>query len=235
MKYLYELWEKWLTRNEVEIPKVEVDTIPDVTITDLEKIGGQAPQLDDTDKLGVSLYGKDAAAGDKALNASAAGNLEVDLVGVNGQALQLDDTDKLTVVPYLYNGSGHNPLYNNHELTLLASAARTAQTGSDWQYNRNHLGMVLFVEVTAIVDTPIITPAIDVRDPISLTQFEIWSATTGINSTGNYRYLLFPGAAGTGSYTEVEQICVPRQWKLRMAHADADSITYSVACCMLGQ
>jgi hypothetical protein len=43
------------------------------------EIGSVAPQMDDTDKMAVSLYGKDSAAGDKEVNVSAAGNLEVDL------------------------------------------------------------------------------------------------------------------------------------------------------------
>ena len=65
-------------------------------------VGGQAVQLDDTDKMAVSLYGKDAAAGDIAVNASATGNWETD-IHVAGQALQMDDTDKVAVSLY---GSG---------------------------------------------------------------------------------------------------------------------------------
>ena len=56
-------------------------------------------QKDDTDKLAVSVYGTDAAAGDKELNASAAGNLETD-IHVAGVPPQLDDTDKLAVSLY---------------------------------------------------------------------------------------------------------------------------------------
>jgi len=71
-------------------------------IVDVE-VAGQAPQLDDTDKLAVSLYGKGVVAGDTAVDVDVAGNIGV--VGVidvevAGQAPQLDDTDKLAVSLY---------------------------------------------------------------------------------------------------------------------------------------
>lgn len=64
------------------------------------QVGGVDIQVDDTDKMAVSVYGKDSAAGDIALNASAAGDLEVDLVKIKGVAPQLDDTDKIAVSLY---------------------------------------------------------------------------------------------------------------------------------------
>ena len=42
--------------------------------TDLATFAGTAPQLDDTDKLAVSLYGKGSAAGDQALLVESASN-----------------------------------------------------------------------------------------------------------------------------------------------------------------
>lgn len=41
---------------------------------------GVAPQLDDTDKLGVSLYGKSSAAGDKEVLVDSAGHLQIDVL-----------------------------------------------------------------------------------------------------------------------------------------------------------
>ena len=58
---------------------VSLAVAPSTPVTgpiDIE-VGGVPPQLDDTDKIAVSLYGKDSAAGDKELSVSGAGNLEV--------------------------------------------------------------------------------------------------------------------------------------------------------------
>lgn len=49
-------------------------------------IGGQAPQLDDTDKIAVSLYGKGTSAGDDAVETDGSGNLQVVGTGTAGSA-----------------------------------------------------------------------------------------------------------------------------------------------------
>ena len=70
-------------------------------------IGGVAPQLDDTDKIAVSNYGKNAAAGDIALNANSSGDQEIDLVKIKGvSAPQLDDTDKIAVSLHVATAGG---------------------------------------------------------------------------------------------------------------------------------
>lgn len=66
-------------------------------------IGGVAPQLDDTNKVAVSLYGKDVVAGDKAVNVSASGNLEVDVKSTVAGSHTDDDpftagSDDITVI-----------------------------------------------------------------------------------------------------------------------------------------
>lgn len=61
-------------------------------------VEGQAPQMDDADKLAVSVYGTDAAPGDITLNASAAGNLEVDVASpLPAGANNIGDVDVLTI------------------------------------------------------------------------------------------------------------------------------------------
>lgn len=56
-------------------------------------IGGQAPQLDDTDKIATSIYGKSTAAGDTAVLVDASGHLQVDVLSGVSVNLSGDDTD----------------------------------------------------------------------------------------------------------------------------------------------
>ena len=84
-------------------------------IVNVAQIASVAPQMDDTDKLAVSNYGKNAAAGDIALNANSSGDQEIDLVKIKGvSAPQLDDTDKIAVSLYgKDSAAGDTPLNAN--------------------------------------------------------------------------------------------------------------------------
>ena len=212
--------------------------------TDLE-IGGVAPQLDDTDKLAVSLYGKGSAAGDTAVATTSAGaqivaagastNLDGDGQAQTVIGLRSDQGTEhfVGIANYLYNGSsGWNRQRNNVEATLLASAARTADTQSPDQTNYNHLGLVLFVNVTSITDTPSLTPQLYAKDPVSGSYRMIWQAAAAITATAIKAYLFHPGGAA-GSYDEAVNIAIPRTWLVKIVHADTDSATYSVGAAML--
>jgi len=180
-------------------------------------------QLDSTNKLAVSLYGKSTEAGDSPITVVALNN-----EGQNSATAQ-------NVKAHMHaRGDGVFEMWrNNEEITLLASAARTAQTDSAAQVNHNHRGMILFVDVTVDAAAGAITPNIAVKDPVSGTAKVIWTAAAAIAATGQFVYMLLPGAADAGSYTEQKELAIPRDWFFRMTVADADSLTYSVSCCML--
>jgi len=64
--------------------ELQVDVVSGTTdIT----IGSQAPQLDDTDKLAVSLYGKDSAAGDTEVLVDSSGHLQVDVLSSSSDSI----------------------------------------------------------------------------------------------------------------------------------------------------
>ncbi len=140
----------------------------------------------------------------------------------------IDAAGLLGIKQYLYNGAAWEAEQSNQDVTLLASAARTATTNSPDQTNPSFRGAILFVNVTSITATPSVTPSVAMKDSISAAYGTLWTATVAIAAAGAYIYLLYPGAVN-GNATEVDGIAIPRTWRLTMTHADADSITYSVS------
>ena len=209
-------------------------------------VGGQAPQLDDTDKLAVSLYGNGAAAGDTPVDVDTVGNIGVVLRSSNsvsplslisiddGQAIPGGGAVKLLTgsVPMLCSATGLDRQRNNQEIVLLASAARTATLQSADIVNYNGSGLILFLDVSAIDATPTITLSLQIKDSISGNYFTIWTAAAGVSTAVSRAYLFAPGGAA-GSYTEAVNLRLARTWRLNVAHTDADSITYSVSAVVL--
>lgn len=113
---------------------------------------------------------------------------------------------------------------------IFASAARTATTSSDVQSNPGHNAAYIVVDATAETGTAQVTPTIEAYDPVSAKYFTI--ATMGeISATGTYVYLVGSSQAATdgAGVTSCHDLPLPRFWRLKMTHADADSLTYSAA------
>lgn len=244
---------------DVELGDVDVQKIGDVdagsVITgdgyvgmDLLKVAGVTPQLDDTDKLAVSIYGKSVAAGDTPQKCDANGRVPV--VGLGGlaagytkpQALVGFGTEGVEAArigsshPYLYNGVNLDSYTNNVELTLLASAARTATTPTPDQTNYNWRGLVLFIDVTARAGATTLTPSLQIKDPIGGDYITVWTAAAAINTAdGSFAYLFYPSPLADAAelYTEAVDLTIPRTWRVNVVHSDGSSITYSVAAGMI--
>ena len=117
----------------------------------------------------------------------------------------------------------------NREITLLASAARTAQTDSDLQRNFSSKGITIVVDVTVDPALASITPNILMQDPTSGKDVIIWTAAAALSAVGTTSYQIYPGViAADFDGTESVSIALPHTWTFRMAVADTDSITYSV-------
>ena len=115
-------------------------------------------------------------------------------------------------------------------LTLLASAARTAlQTGSD-QTNNAYRGLVVTIDATAAADTPSVTFTIQGKDDLSGKYYTILAsaAVTGISTTV---LRVYPGLTASANVTANDVL--PKTWRLTVAVADADSLTYSVGATLL--
>jgi hypothetical protein len=126
----------------------------------------------------------------------------------------------------MFNGTAWDRKRSNFESTLLASAARTATVASADQTNWNGKGAHVIINVTAIAATPSVVPTIQGKDPVSGSYYDILVGNA-ITATGMTVLKVYPGigVVVAGAASDI----LPRVWRVNMTHADADSITYSVA------
>lgn len=181
-------------------------------------ISGVSPQLDDTDKLAVSLYAEGAAAGDTRPHAVAgADGASNALEGLIGMARGV-----------LFNGTTWDRQRNNQEVTLLASAARTASTASSAQTNYNARGIVAFFNIAVVPGGDTVTLRVRGKDPIAGTARDLLVGSA-LSSTGSTTYIVYPGVgAAANGVSAVNGFVLPRTWDLAITHSGAGSFTYSV-------
>lgn len=113
----------------------------------------------------------------------------------------------------------------NYEATLLASAARTTTTNSPTQANIEARGCHVMINVTAIAATPSVVPKIQGFDPVAENWYDILEGDA-ITATGKTVLKVYPGIVGSPNASADDLL--PKTWRVRMEHADTDSITYSV-------
>ena len=118
-----------------------------------------------------------------------------------------------------------------NDVVIYTSAARTATSSVD-RDDRHHprVGMHLIIDVTAIAATPSVVPSIQGYDATSNKYYDILVGAA-ITATGTTVLKVFPGA--TPAANTVANDFMPGRWRLLMTHADADSITFSVAVQMM--
>ena len=124
----------------------------------------------------------------------------------------------------------------NREVTLLGSDGRITSTNSAAQNNYNHLGLVLFVDVTGRDGYTSLTPNLQVQEPVGDGWVTVWTATSAISSSDTtIAYLFYPSTLTDAAalYTEGVDMVVPRRWRATTTHSDTDVITYSVSCSLL--
>jgi hypothetical protein len=110
--------------------------------------------------------------------------------------------------------------------TLFAVAARTATVQKELR-PLGARGLLLVIDVDTIAATPSVTPKLVLKDNADAFNIPFWTAAAAITATGQFTYLLYPGASG-GNVTEVDGVPIPEEVLLEMTHGDADSITYGV-------
>jgi len=151
-------------------------------------------------------------------------------------AAAVPTTSKTGSVPMLYNGATLDFQRNNTEGTLLASAARTASTGSSTQTNHNARGVIVSLNVTA-AGTSTLQMQLRFVDPIGGATGNGIASSATITTTGTYTAYCYPGAAGIGSAigtigTMIKLLLgVPlgRSWSCSVISGDGSSWTYSLA------
>lgn len=112
--------------------------------------------------------------------------------------------------------------------TLLASAARTSTPSVSDQDNASGRGVQIVLDLTAFTTAADLTLAIQGKDPVSAKYFDL-HAPLAINAIGTYVVELYPGVgAAAGGISAARSGALPRTWRVRVTHGNANSHTYSV-------
>lgn len=111
----------------------------------------------------------------------------------------------------------------NESFTLLPSAARTATNNSETQHNFRQRGVIVTIAVTA-AGTGSITASIQREDPVA--GWVDVLASAAITTDSNTTLTVYPGF--TPASNSVANAVLPRRWRVRVAHNNANAITYSV-------
>lgn len=129
----------------------------------------------------------------------------------------------------LFNGVTTDKERGNVNLTLLASAARTATTNSGDQVNYNGRGLHVIVDVT-VAGTGSITITIQGKDPVSGQYYTIL-AGAAITTISTNIYKVYPGLPATANVSAND--ILPRTWRVLVTANNANTITYSVGASMI--
>jgi hypothetical protein len=130
-----------------------------------------------------------------------------------------------------FNGTSFDRHYNNTELTILASAARTATTASADFKNYNNKGIQVILNITvAAVGTGGLQVQIQGKDPVSGNYYNLVATPTAKTATGFYVYEVGPNSstAGAGDITVRSAAIVPRTFRINVIAGDSTSYTYSI-------
>jgi len=111
-------------------------------------------------------------------------------------------------------------------LALLPSAARTASQNSQAVgMEANEKAAHIIIDVTAIAATPSVVPTVEGWDSISESWYSILVGVA-ITATGTTVLKVGPGVGAVANGAANDYL--PNRWRVSMAAADADSMTYSI-------
>lgn len=114
-----------------------------------------------------------------------------------------------------------------HWFTVAASAARAAANTYQWDFeNFSGQSLIVVIDATALADTPSVVFTIQGIDPVSGKTWDIL-ASAAVVATGTTVLRVSPHL--TAAANTIAKDIVPARLRIKAVHADADSITYSVA------
>lgn len=119
---------------------------------------------------------------------------------------------------------------NNTNLSVHASAARTASIDSSDFRNRHHRGVRVHINATASAATPSVVFTIQGKDAINGEYYDLL-ASAAVTGAGDTYLLVYPGA--TTAANLVANLALPPTWRVKAVAADADSLTYEVTAELL--
>ncbi len=117
----------------------------------------------------------------------------------------------------------------NEAGVLLASAARTSESVSPEMENINCRGVIVTLDVTAVTETPSLTLSVEFKDLASGKWEKLLTASAAVTAQGTHSYLVYPdgGLVAADDIVQIAPWALPRYWRVKVAHTNTDSATYS--------
>ena len=117
------------------------------------------------------------------------------------------------------------------QIQALASTARTASENSaDIINDINKPGAHVIIDVTALSLTPSVVFTLQGKDLVSGKYYDIIESAA-VTAVGTTVLTVRPGVTVAANLSASN--CIPRVFRINAAHADTDSITYSVGINLL--
>lgn len=129
----------------------------------------------------------------------------------------------------LYNGSNWDRARANIEITVLATAARTASTNSADLTNHNARGVIITLDVTTDpAGGETLQLLVQYKDAES-SAYEIILDDAANATPGRRTVIVYPGTAGSANdVTSTTGYPLPRIWRVRIVHSAGGTWNYSV-------
>ncbi len=200
------------------------------------KIGGRAQLTptavgdDDRVDFWLNKLGALHLAGDSISGATGADNWN-QIVGTQDKtAATAGNANPLATSAFLYNEATWDRVRNNTDITVLASAARTALvTGSDLT-NYNARGVHVVFDVTADPAGASLTLTVQGKDSLSGKYYDLLVGSA-VADVGTTVYRIGPDLSAVANSVVID--ILPRIWRVNIAVADSASMTYSVGASVL--
>lgn len=119
----------------------------------------------------------------------------------------------------------------NAEVTVLASAARTANTNSPDLRNLYGRGVVIVINVTAKGSAPSVVFTVKGKSSLDGAYYTIL-ASAAITNTGTTVLRIYPGLTAAGNL--VASDVLPAVWRVEGVAGNSDSLTYSISANYVG-
>ena len=114
----------------------------------------------------------------------------------------------------------------NREITVLASAARTASVNSADLDNPYARGVVVVIDATASAATPSVVFTIKGKSTLGTDYWTIL-ASAAVTGAGQTILRVYPGLTAAANATVSDVL--PRVWRVEAVAGDSDSLTYSIS------
>jgi len=130
---------------------------------------------------------------------------------------------------HLFNGTNFDRPRNNNEVTLLASASRTASTNSADFTLFNGKGLTIFWDISVVPGTDTVSASLQIKDPVSGTYRGILSFGAK-DAVAFFLGQVYPGVTDVDTLLDAENdVLVSRTFRVRVIHNAGGAFEYSYA------